>query len=60
MESQPQNPELTLYLIETPFNTFTNRTDLDQAVFSEQPDQGLLFLPIEIWYIWSYTSGPVK
>ena len=48
MESQPQNPELTLYLIETPFNTFTNRTDLDQAVFSEQPDQGLLFLPIEI------------
>ena len=25
MESQSQNPELTLYLIEMPFNTFTNR-----------------------------------
>ena len=31
----------TLYLIETPFNTFANRVDPDQAALKELPDQGL-------------------
>ena len=35
---------LTLYLIETPFNTFANRADPDQAAL---PDQGLLCLLME-------------
>ena len=35
---------LTLILIETPFNTFTNRADPDQAALQELPDQGLLCL----------------
>ena len=39
---------LTLYLIETPFNTFANRADPDQAALVELPDQGLHCLLIEI------------
>ena len=35
--------ELSLYLIETPFNDFANRADPDQAA-QELPDQGLLCL----------------
>ena len=38
----------TLYLIETPFNTFANRVDPDQAALKELPDQGLLCLLMEI------------
>ena len=40
---------LTLYLIELPFKTFTNRADPDQAALAlvraaqELPNQGLLF-----------------
>ena len=37
---QTKKGKLTLYLIETPSNTFANRTDL--------PDQGLLCLLMEI------------
>ena len=37
---------LTLYLIDTPLNTFANRADPDQA---ELPDGGLLCLLMEIW-----------
>ena len=39
---------LTLYIIETSFNIFTNRADLDQAalVILELPDQCLLCLLI--------------
>ena len=38
---------LTLYHIETPFNTFANRADPDQAA-KELPDQGLLCLLMEV------------
>ena len=34
-----------------PFRVFANRAD---------PDQGLLCLLMEIWYIWCYTGGPDK
>ena len=41
--------KFTLYLIETPFNTFANRADPDQAtLLRELPDQGLLCLLMEI------------
>ena len=37
--------ELTLHLIEMPFNTFANRADPDQAALvNELPDLGLLCL----------------
>ena len=32
---------LTLYLIETPFDTLANRADPDQTSLKELPDQGL-------------------
>ena len=37
--------ELTLNLIETPFNSFAKRVD---QIRQELPDQGLLFLLMEI------------
>ena len=49
-----------LYLIETPFNAFANRSDPDQVAHLELPDQELLCLLMETWYICSYTSGPDK
>ena len=44
---------LTLYLVETPFNTSVNRSDPDhatlvRAALQELPDQGLLCLIMEI------------
>ena len=44
-------PQLTLYLIELPFNAFANRADPDQAALKELPDQGLLCLLAEICLI---------
>ena len=38
---------------------FANKADPDPDQL-ELPDQGLLYLPMNIWYIWSYTSGPNK
>ena len=41
--------KLTLHLIETPFNTFANGADPDQAALVQDlPDQGLLCLLMEI------------
>ena len=51
---------ITFYLIEMHFNALqTEQTQIMQLLY-ELPDQGLLCLLIEIWYIRSYTSGPDK
>ena len=50
--------ELTLYLIETPFNAFANRADLDQAALLRTDWSGSTLLAYEnmIYLDHSYTS----
>ena len=45
---------VNLYLIEMPFKAFANRANPDQAALL--PDQGLLCLLMEIWYISDLTQ----
>ena len=51
MYREKHSDTLTLYLKETPFNTFANREDPDQAALvraKELPDRGLLCLLMEV------------
>ena len=51
---------LTFYLIETPLMLLQTEQTRIRQLIQELPDHGLLCLLMEIWYIWSYTSGSDK